>query len=105
MGGQDCIQLHFGSPLFQEQHLVGFGGHGIAAGAKGQCLGQAGYLHYFTGMNQPPQQRMGKEINFSWEINYAKDISCKSDAGRGRVFFWKEIRGKLCSTAASKNLD
>lgn len=38
VGGQDCIQLHFGSPLFHEQHLVGFGGHGIAAGARGAVL-------------------------------------------------------------------
>lgn len=105
VSGKDCIQLHFGSLLFHEQHLVGSGGHGVAAGAAGQWLGQAGYWHYFTGMNQPPQQRMGKEINFSWEINYAKDVSCKSDTGRGQVFCWKEIRRKLCSSAANKNLD
>lgn len=53
VGGKDGVQLHFGTSLFQEQHFVGFGGHGVAAGSTGQGLGQ-GEGQYFTGMKQLP---------------------------------------------------
>lgn len=53
MGGENRIQLHFGTSLLQEQHLVGFGGHGVAAGTTRLGRGRKDSRR-FTGTNRPP---------------------------------------------------
>jgi len=66
VGSEDGIQLHLGTSLLQEQHFVGFGGHRVAAGTTGQCLGRGGQAR--TALQERTnlqRQRMWKEINFS----------------------------------------
>lgn len=66
VGGQDSVHLHFGPSLLQVQQFIGFGGHGVAAGTRGQCLGQAGGIcAALQERINLQEQRMWKEIKFS----------------------------------------